>query len=152
MVAVLDAWTSPPSDETERIDTFATGETIQFNGLFKTEREYPTKVGIIFVITSVFSKIVYCWDDFDVITRPETALEAEFVVGPAAQRPYAIIPIVPPEIDFVGREETAVELAKGGFNITNEKDTYTFRVGVKELDIATGLRFDISDPWTYRIV
>ncbi len=154
MVAVLDAWTSPPGTGAERRNVFSAGETLQFNGLFVTERDVPSRIRILFIIESLSNVVVTEGDhDYDIAFRPQRVLEGEFNVSPAAQRPYArfLIPEVDLRFDWRGRRATTLELARGGFDYIFAPTLYNFRIVVRLLDVATGLEFDLSDGWHYGI-
>lgn len=153
MVAVIDAWTSPRGNGAERRNVFGVGERLQFNGLFVTERDTPSRVRILFVIDSQ-SNIVATDEghDFELGFKPQLVLEAEFTVGPEAQRPYVnfLIPETDLGFHWRGRQNTAYNLV-GGYKYIFAKTLYNFRIMVRLLDVATGQPFDLSDTWTYGI-
>ena len=154
MVAILDAWTSPRGRADERREVFGVGETIQFNGVFVTERETLSRVRILFIVDSL-SNFVAADDGylFEIAFKPQSIFEAEFTVGPEAQHSYASfeIPETTLRFDWRGRRETAFELASGGFNYIFAPTLYSFRVMVRLLDVATGISFDLSNGWAYGI-
>lgn len=154
MVAVIDAWTSPRGSGLERRNVFGVGEELQFNGVFVTERDTPSRVRILFIIDSL-SNTVATSDrhDFEIAFKPQAVLELETSVGPGAQQAYARFII--PEVDFHfpwrGRYGTTRTLAGGEYNYIFAPTLYNFRVMVRLLDVATGQSFDLSNTWHYGI-
>ena len=123
MVAVLDAWTSPRGTGVERRNVFGVGETLQFNGIFVTERDTPSRVRVLFIIESL-SNFVSSIDgrEFELTFKPQRVLEAEFTVGSEAQHPFVsfVIPHTDLHFDWRGRQATAYELARGNFGHGSE--------------------------------